>query len=48
MYIASIFYVAALCASVAKADFMVYTEPPIPTDAIPTFANTEDVRLPPI
>jgi hypothetical protein len=25
------------------ADFMVYTEPPIPTSAIPTFADLADV-----
>jgi hypothetical protein len=27
---------------VATADFMVYTEPPIPTSAIPSFANPSD------
>lgn len=27
---------------VAQADFMVYTEPPIPTSAIPSFANPSD------
>ena len=29
---------------VANADFMVYTEPPIPTSAIPSFANPSDVH----
>ncbi|KAF2681434.1 hypothetical protein K458DRAFT_343584 [Lentithecium fluviatile CBS 122367] len=42
MYFGSIFYAAALCAGIAKADFMVYTEPPIPTSAIPTFSNPSD------
>ncbi|KAF1355849.1 hypothetical protein EJ07DRAFT_158177 [Lizonia empirigonia] len=28
--------------NVANADFMVYTEPPIPTSAIPSFANQAD------
>lgn len=32
---------AAAC---CQADFMVYTEPPIPTSAIPSFANPADVR----
>ncbi|KAL6703517.1 hypothetical protein ACN47E_009542 [Coniothyrium glycines] len=27
---------------VTRADFMVYTEPPIPTSAIPSFANQQD------
>ena len=30
-----------------NADFMVYTEPPIPTSAIPSFANPSDVCRPP-
>ncbi|KAL7773230.1 hypothetical protein CFE70_003194 [Pyrenophora teres f. teres 0-1] len=37
---------AAAC---CRADFMVYTEPPIPTSAIPSFANPADLdhlRLP--
>lgn len=29
---------------VVQADFMVYTEPPIPTSAIPTFADRSEVR----
>ncbi|PSN65993.1 hypothetical protein BS50DRAFT_621762 [Corynespora cassiicola Philippines] len=34
--------VAALSFGAAKADFMVYTEPPIPTNAIPSFARQAD------
>jgi hypothetical protein len=34
---------AAAGIRVAHADFMVYTQPPIPTDAVPSFANTADV-----
>ncbi|KAF2627365.1 hypothetical protein BU25DRAFT_410969 [Macroventuria anomochaeta] len=33
---------AAAGINVASADFMVYTEPPIPTTAIPSFANPSD------
>ena len=36
-----LFLAAAAC---CQADFMVYTEPPIPTSAIPSFANQADVR----
>ncbi|KAI4674742.1 uncharacterized protein J4E84_010483 [Alternaria hordeiaustralica] len=31
-------------AGVVRGDFMVYTEPPIPTSAIPTFANPSDAQ----
>jgi hypothetical protein len=34
---------AAAGIHVAHADFMVYTQPPIPTSAVPSFANSEDV-----
>jgi hypothetical protein len=34
--------VAILCT--VQADFVVYTVPPIPTDAIPSFTNQADVR----
>lgn len=37
-----IFLTALAGARVAQADFMVYTEPPIPTSAIPSFANSQD------
>ena len=36
--------VAALNVGIANADFIVYTEPPIPTSAIPSFANQQSVR----
>ena len=36
---------AAAC---CQADFMVYTEPPIPTSAIPSFANPADVTFSPL
>ncbi|KAF1944045.1 hypothetical protein EJ02DRAFT_452890 [Clathrospora elynae] len=40
---ASILLLAAAAGlHVARADFMVYTEPPIPTSAIPTFSNPSD------
>lgn len=29
---------------VAQADFMVYTQPPIPSSAVPSFANQQEVR----
>jgi hypothetical protein len=47
MYLKSglLFLAAAAGINVAKADFMVYTVPPIPTDAIPSFTNPVDVRL---
>lgn len=38
MYMKTILCVAALGAGVANADFTVYTEPPIPTSAIPATA----------
>ena len=38
-----LFLAAAAGVQVAHADFMVYTEPPIPTSAIPSFANPSDV-----
>lgn len=41
-----LFLAAATGLSVVNADFMVYTEPPIPTSAIPSFANPSDVPLP--
>ncbi|KAJ4362336.1 hypothetical protein N0V83_010429 [Neocucurbitaria cava] len=37
-----LFLAAAAGLRVAQADFMVYTEPPIPTSAIPSFANPSD------
>ncbi|KAH6642195.1 hypothetical protein C7974DRAFT_468610 [Boeremia exigua] len=37
-----VFLAAAAGIHVAHADFMVYTEPPIPTSAIPTFPNPSD------
>jgi len=38
---------AAVVAAVGvQADFMVYTEPPLPTTAIPSFANPAEVRVP--
>ncbi|KAF1958012.1 hypothetical protein CC80DRAFT_491319 [Byssothecium circinans] len=40
MYISKIVTTAALSAGLATADFMVYTEPPIPTSAIPTFSDS--------
>lgn len=45
MYLNSglLFLAAAAGIKVAHADFMVYTEPPIPTSAIPSFANPSDV-----
>lgn len=39
---ALVFLAAAAGIDVAHADFMVYTEPPIPTSAIPSFANPAD------
>ncbi|OAL46688.1 hypothetical protein IQ07DRAFT_590226 [Pyrenochaeta sp. DS3sAY3a] len=39
-----LFLAAAAGLRVAHADFMVYTEPPIPTSAIPTFANRVDAQ----
>ncbi|KAF9700281.1 hypothetical protein EKO04_001866 [Ascochyta lentis] len=44
MYLKSclLFLAAAAGIPVANADFMVYTEPPIPTSAIPSFANSVD------
>ena len=33
-----------MAAAGVVGDFMVYTEPPIPTSAIPTFADPTDVR----
>jgi hypothetical protein len=44
MYLHSLLYATALCATVANADFFVYTEPPIPTSAIPSFSDTAEVR----
>jgi len=46
MYFHKVFllFAAAAGLNVARADFMVYTEPPIPTTAIPTFANPSEVR----
>lgn len=41
-----LFLAAAAGINVANADFMVYTEPPIPTSAIPSFANPTDVSPP--
>jgi hypothetical protein len=38
-----LFLAAAAVIDVAKADFMVYTVPPIPTDAIPSFTDPVDV-----
>ncbi|KAI8932142.1 hypothetical protein NX059_011025 [Plenodomus lindquistii] len=39
----SLFFLATLAGfQVVHADFMVYTEPPIPTTAIPSFANPSD------
>ncbi|KAJ4290562.1 hypothetical protein N0V90_010779 [Kalmusia sp. IMI 367209] len=40
MYIKTLLCATALSAGVANADFMVYTEPPIPTSAIPSFPNS--------
>ncbi|KAH9877749.1 hypothetical protein J1614_002966 [Plenodomus biglobosus] len=37
-----LFLAVAAGIQVAHADFMVYTEPPIPTSAIPSFANPSD------
>lgn len=45
MYFRAIFSATALCATLASADFMVYTEPPIPTSLIPSFTNRADVHL---
>ncbi|KAF3043002.1 hypothetical protein E8E12_009997 [Didymella heteroderae] len=44
MYLKSglLYLAAAAGLSVVNADFMVYTEPPIPTSAIPSFANPSD------
>ncbi|KAJ4320087.1 hypothetical protein N0V94_003557 [Neodidymelliopsis sp. IMI 364377] len=44
MYLkSSLFFLAAAAGiNVANADFMVYTVPPIPTDAIPSFTNPVD------
>ncbi|KZM23652.1 hypothetical protein ST47_g5204 [Ascochyta rabiei] len=44
MYLNSylLFLAAAAGINIAKADFMVYTELPIPTSAIPSFANSVD------
>ncbi|KAF1933228.1 uncharacterized protein M421DRAFT_192309 [Didymella exigua CBS 183.55] len=44
MYLKSalLFLAAATGFGTANADFMVYTEPPIPTTAIPSFANPSD------
>jgi hypothetical protein len=33
-------------AAIVRADFMVYTEPPIPTTAVPSFANPSEVHSP--
>ena len=41
-----LFLAAAAGLRVAQADFIVYTEPPIPTSAIPSFANPSDVINP--
>lgn len=40
-----LYLAAAAGLNVVNADFMVYTEPPIPTSAIPSFANPSDVHL---
>lgn len=45
MHLTSIFVAAAAAVGMVQADFMVYTVPPIPTDAIPSFSNAADVRL---
>ncbi|PVI04261.1 hypothetical protein DM02DRAFT_492533, partial [Periconia macrospinosa] len=39
MHFSQILGAAVLGAGLATAEFMVYTEPPIPTSAIPTFTN---------
>jgi hypothetical protein len=45
MYISKILTAAALGVGVATADFMVYTEPPIPTSMIPTFSAQSAVSF---
>lgn len=40
MHVKSFLYAAALSASTVHADFMVYTEPPIPTSQIPSTADS--------
>lgn len=42
MHFSSALLIAAAGLRVAQADFLVYTVPPIPTDAIPTFANERE------
>ena len=48
MYLKSglLYLAAAAGLTTVNADFMVYTEPPIPTSAIPSFANPSDVPTP--
>ena len=48
MYLKSglLYLAAAAGLSAVNADFMVYTAPPIPTSAIPSFANPSDVYIP--
>jgi hypothetical protein len=48
MYLKSglLYLAAAAGLNVVNADFMVYTAPPIPTSAIPSFANPSDVLSP--
>lgn len=40
-----LFLAAAAGVRVAQADFMVYTTAPIPTTAVPSFANPSEVRV---
>ncbi|CAI6341332.1 unnamed protein product [Periconia digitata] len=44
MHFTQILGAAVLGAGLATADFMVYTEPPIPTSAIPTFSNQAEAN----
>ncbi|KAF2646380.1 hypothetical protein P280DRAFT_512557 [Massarina eburnea CBS 473.64] len=39
MFLSKVITATVLSAGVATADFMVYTEPPVPTSAVPTFSD---------
>jgi hypothetical protein len=43
MHLTSFIVVATTAIRIAQADFMVYTEPPIPTDSIPKFTDAAEV-----
>ncbi|KAF2795990.1 hypothetical protein K505DRAFT_323697 [Melanomma pulvis-pyrius CBS 109.77] len=42
MHIPSLLFAASMCMRTAYADFLILTEPPIPTTLIPSFANPTD------